>query len=214
MIDSKRSIEACAQSYGSDADAMRDYLSEGEKRALSLDNRGPITFDSDGNLSKSIREAYSKYGFYIFENVLSEQELEDIKDDLELYVDLVGRTHLKHVNQEHQVNTYVLKHFMTVKHSLEHFLSDPDYASGNGKVSFGSALGLESVLRDYDCTLNDGDGGFKGNKGDCRKIYKAIELGNLTEDELLSSIGLADEWSAYQNSNIDNPYKCFSEVLS
>ena len=31
MIDSKRSIEACAQSYGSDADAMRDYLSEGEK---------------------------------------------------------------------------------------------------------------------------------------------------------------------------------------
>ena len=65
MIDSKRSIEACAQSYGSDADAMRDYLSEGEKRALSLDNRSPITFDSDGNLQKSIREAYSKYGFYI-----------------------------------------------------------------------------------------------------------------------------------------------------
>tara|TARA_B100002051_G_scaffold58206_1_gene54031 strand:+ start:2623 stop:3792 length:1170 start_codon:yes stop_codon:yes gene_type:complete len=83
MIDSKRSIEACAQSYGSDADAMRNYLSEGESRALSLDNRSPITFDSDGNLSKSIREAYSKYGFYIFENVLPEQELEDIKDDLE-----------------------------------------------------------------------------------------------------------------------------------
>ena len=83
MIDSKRSIEACAQSYGSDADAMRDYLSEGERRALSLDNRSLITFDADGNLSKSIREAYSKYGFYIFENVLPEQELEDIKDDLE-----------------------------------------------------------------------------------------------------------------------------------
>jgi len=74
MIDSKRSIEACSQGYGSDADAMRDYLSEGERRALSLDNRSPITFDSDGNLSKSIREAYSKYGFYIFENVLPEQE--------------------------------------------------------------------------------------------------------------------------------------------
>ena len=28
MIDSKHSIEACAQSYGSDADAMRNYLSE------------------------------------------------------------------------------------------------------------------------------------------------------------------------------------------
>jgi len=125
---------------------------------------------------------------------------EDIKDDLELYVDLVGRTHLAHVNQEHQVNTYVLKHFMTVKHSLEHFLSDPDYASGNGKVSFGSALGLSSVLRSYDCTLNDGDGGLKDNKGDCVKIYRAIVKGNLTEDELLSSIGLADEWSAYQET--------------
>ena len=28
MIDSKRSIEACAQSYGSDADAMRDDIQE------------------------------------------------------------------------------------------------------------------------------------------------------------------------------------------
>ena len=92
-------------------------------------------------------------------------------------------------------------------YGLTHFLSDPDYASGKGKISFGSALGLSSVLRSYDCTLNDGDGGVKSNKGDCRNIYDAIEKDNLTEDELLSSIGLADEWSAYQRSDIDNPYK-------
>ena len=138
---------------------------------------------------------------------------EDIKDDLELYVDLVGKESLRgSIPNEHKVNTYVLKHFMTVKHSLEHFLSDPDYASGKGKVSFGSALGLRSVLRDYGCTLNDGAGGLSSNKGDCRKIYYAIRVGNLTEDELLSSIGLEDEWSAYQRSNIDNPYKGFSDA--
>ena len=126
---------------------------------------------------------------------------EDIKDDLELYVDLVGKGSLRgSISDEHKINTYVLKHFMTVKHSLEHFLSDPDYASGRGisKVSFGSALGLSSVLSSYVSTLNDGSGGLKSNKGDCRKIHSAIEKGRLTEDELLSSIGLEDELSAYQ----------------
>ena len=42
MIDSTKSIEACAAYYGDDADAMRNYLIEGEKKALNLDNRGPI----------------------------------------------------------------------------------------------------------------------------------------------------------------------------
>ena len=82
MIDSTKSIEACAAYYGDDADAMRNYLIEGEKKALNLDNRGPISFDNDGNLSKNIREAYSKYGFYIFEGALSDEEVEDIKSDI------------------------------------------------------------------------------------------------------------------------------------
>ena len=50
---------------------MRDYLIKGETRALTLDNRGPIQFDEEGNLCKAIKQAYSEYGFYIFENVLS-----------------------------------------------------------------------------------------------------------------------------------------------
>jgi ectoine hydroxylase-related dioxygenase (phytanoyl-CoA dioxygenase family) len=48
-----------------------------------LDNRGPIRFDADGQLDASIRDAYSRYGFYIFTNVLDEAELDDIKVDLE-----------------------------------------------------------------------------------------------------------------------------------
>ena len=83
MIDTTRSIKACAAYYGEKADEMEAYLLDGEKRALELGNRGPIKFDEKGELSKEIREAYSKNGFYIFENVIDAKELEDIKEDLE-----------------------------------------------------------------------------------------------------------------------------------
>ena len=83
MIDASKSIEACAAYYGDEADAMKAYLIKGEKNALALGNRGPITFDENGNLSSAIKEAYSKNGFYIFEGVLNKEEVEDIKEDLE-----------------------------------------------------------------------------------------------------------------------------------
>ena len=82
MIDASRSIKACAAFYGDEADAMEAYLKAGEKKALELDNRGPIVFDEDGKLCSSIREAYSKYGFYVFENVIDDEELKDIEEDL------------------------------------------------------------------------------------------------------------------------------------
>ena len=83
MIDASKSIEACAAYYCDEADAMKTYLINGEKNALALGNRGPITFDENGNLSPTIKEAYSENGFYIFEGVLNNEEVEDIKEDLE-----------------------------------------------------------------------------------------------------------------------------------
>lgn len=83
MIDSRRSIKACAAYYGENAKAVEEYLLEGEKRALALGNRGPIVFDDKGQLSTEIREEYSKNGFYIFENVIDSKELEDIEEDLD-----------------------------------------------------------------------------------------------------------------------------------
>jgi hypothetical protein len=81
--DISESIAAFAAHYGDDAEAMRSYLTQGERNAYALDNRGAIRFDKRGNLAADILSAYSKYGFYIFENVLAEDELQDIKEDLD-----------------------------------------------------------------------------------------------------------------------------------
>ena len=83
VIDISESIEACANHYGEQAEAMRSYLQEGKAAALALPNRGPLRFTESGALAEEIRAAYSKYGFYVFENVLSAEELEDIKVDLD-----------------------------------------------------------------------------------------------------------------------------------
>ena len=86
-IDASKSIEACAKYYGDAEAAMRAYLIAGEAQALALDNRGPIRFDKDGNIDPVILDAYSRYGFYIFENVLDDAELEEIKIDLDIMRD-------------------------------------------------------------------------------------------------------------------------------
>lgn len=62
---------------------MATYLTDGERRALALDNRGPIRFDQDGSLQRSIVEAYWRHGFYVFKGVLSQEELQDLHDDIE-----------------------------------------------------------------------------------------------------------------------------------
>jgi len=82
VIDISKSIDLCAAYYGAQAEAMREYLELGQRAALDLDNRGPIRFDTNGGLDPSIREAYSRYGFYVFTNVLSTKELADIESDL------------------------------------------------------------------------------------------------------------------------------------
>lgn len=68
--------------YGADEQAMRAYLRDGEKRAYDLGNRGPIRFNADGTLHRSIVEAYWRCGFYVFEGVLGTEELSDIEADL------------------------------------------------------------------------------------------------------------------------------------
>jgi ectoine hydroxylase-related dioxygenase (phytanoyl-CoA dioxygenase family) len=68
--------------FGTQTDAMQVYLAEGERRALALDNRGPIRLNDDGSPDQSILDAYWKYGFYVFRGVISESELADIEADV------------------------------------------------------------------------------------------------------------------------------------
>ena len=81
--DISKSIEACAAHYGDDADAEKNYLIEGQTKALELPNRGPLKFDAYGNIHNDILEAYSKFGFYVLKGVISDKELNDIKADLD-----------------------------------------------------------------------------------------------------------------------------------
>src|SRR5215207_2891446 len=74
--------------YGDDEPAMLEYREEGERRARSLGNRGPIRFDEQGRLDPAIVEAYERVGFYIFEGVLQQDELDDIERDV---ADLLDR---------------------------------------------------------------------------------------------------------------------------
>ncbi len=68
--------------YGSEAEAMAACCAEGKRKALALPNRGPIRYTPDGQVHPEILEAYWEYGFYVFENVLRAEELEDIERDL------------------------------------------------------------------------------------------------------------------------------------
>ncbi len=74
--------------YGSEEAAMVRYREEGTQQALALYNRGPIRFNDEGLLDPAILESYSRCGFYIFEGVLNEEELQAIDRDL---VDLQER---------------------------------------------------------------------------------------------------------------------------
>ena len=69
-----------------------DYFREGKKLADELGNRGPIRFDSQGKLSPEITDAYWHCGFYVFQGVLSAEELQDLKTDLKYVLDRAPHT--------------------------------------------------------------------------------------------------------------------------
>lgn len=64
-----------------DADeaARAAYYAEGEARALALPNRGPLRFTADGAVEPDILDAYHRYGFYVFENVVGSEELAELR---------------------------------------------------------------------------------------------------------------------------------------
>ena len=63
--------------YGEHEEAIVRYREEGTRRALAMKNRGPLTIDSNGNVSQEI-----------VEGVLSDLELADLESDI---VDMLDR---------------------------------------------------------------------------------------------------------------------------
>jgi ectoine hydroxylase-related dioxygenase (phytanoyl-CoA dioxygenase family) len=84
----RTSTGASTASSGTVDRELQDYFRNGERRARALANRGPIRFTGNGELASDILEAYLRYGFYIFENVIGEEELADIEADV---VDIMAR---------------------------------------------------------------------------------------------------------------------------
>jgi hypothetical protein len=62
---------------------MNDYFSNGEVQAYTLPNRGPLKFTDDGELHPDILDAYWRYGFYVFEGVISSDEVGHLVADFE-----------------------------------------------------------------------------------------------------------------------------------
>lgn len=61
---------------------LNAYRAEGTARALALENRGPVRFDANGKLDPAILNAYSRYGFYVFQGVLGAAERTDLERDI------------------------------------------------------------------------------------------------------------------------------------
>jgi ectoine hydroxylase-related dioxygenase (phytanoyl-CoA dioxygenase family) len=65
------------------ARAMQAYIDDGVRRAMALGNRGPIRLDGDGKLAEDILNDYREHGFYVFTNVVSAEELAELRRDVE-----------------------------------------------------------------------------------------------------------------------------------
>ncbi|MEZ5661183.1 MAG: phytanoyl-CoA dioxygenase family protein [Burkholderiaceae bacterium] len=73
-------------------DPVRErYRAEGTRRALALDNRGPLRITADGRLEPAILDAYWRHGFYVFQAVVGREERHDMARDV---ADLLERAPL------------------------------------------------------------------------------------------------------------------------
>lgn len=63
------------------AQGMAAYQQAGLKLAAEINNRGPVRLDANGKLHPDIVDAYWKHGYYIFEGVVSQEEVAELRRD-------------------------------------------------------------------------------------------------------------------------------------
>ena len=61
------------------ASDMVDYMRDGERRVREIGNRGPIRFKRGHALADDILDAYWQHGFYVFDNVIGDEEMGELR---------------------------------------------------------------------------------------------------------------------------------------
>ncbi|HJN51045.1 MAG: phytanoyl-CoA dioxygenase family protein [Pseudomonadales bacterium] len=61
------------------AAGMAEYMHEGKRLASALGNRGPVRLDASGKLHQDILDAYWQHGLYVFEGVIEQAEIEELR---------------------------------------------------------------------------------------------------------------------------------------
>ena len=100
-----------------------DYVNEGVQRAQELGNRGPVRFDAAGNLHPDILEAYWRTGFYVFENLVDQTEIQLLRNEID---DLLQRAPIDNgATEDAQGRPAFGQQFARPTYSLIRPLSDP-----------------------------------------------------------------------------------------
>lgn len=73
-----------AQEYSA---TMAAYQERGAALRDQMGNRGPLLLDDQGQLQQHILDAYWQHGFYVFENVISADEVSALRADIEFLLE-------------------------------------------------------------------------------------------------------------------------------
>ncbi len=66
---------------------LQPYVDAGMQRAAQLGNRGPAKFGGDGKLTADILQAFQRTGFYVFEGLVDQDEIELLRADMQSLLD-------------------------------------------------------------------------------------------------------------------------------
>ena len=104
-------------------ESQQDYIDAGLARARALGNRGPVRFQRDGSLTSDILEAFWRTGFYVFENMIEESEINVLQRDMD---DLLDRAPIDNgASVDHRGRPAFGQQFDRSVYSLIKPLSDP-----------------------------------------------------------------------------------------
>ena len=105
------------------AASLSAYAEAGKARALALGNRGPVKFKANGKLVDEILDAYWETGFYVFEGLVAQAEIELLQSAM---ADLLDRAPVDNgATVDHQGRPAFGQEFARPVYSLIRPLTDP-----------------------------------------------------------------------------------------